>query len=277
VGYTFRIHIKISGGARLDIDTSRHELTPAGVSPSVRLSTGNDEISIEKADTLYLVGGSYASRTDAEDAAAQWRVAVQGALAKLRIWADFGDRVPREPTQQPAHRMLERKFGVPTFEGYHGTLVVEDDPSPFFITGHAAMVQTLSPDRLATALKGALAATRATPQAKDEAAYDLFSASFFETNTEARIVLLTSAVEAFHGRYIAGGHTQALVAFVAAKLPSQQYGGMPSGDFFRHCYRIRGDIVHGKANRLDRAGVVAAAGQLELMAADLLAEPFPAG
>ncbi|WP_328715396.1 hypothetical protein [Nocardia salmonicida] len=277
MGYTFRIHIEISDHARLDIDTSRHELTSAGASPSVRLTTGNDEISIEKADTLYLIGGSYASRSDAEDAAMQWRTAVQGSFAKLRIGADFGDRVPREPTQQPAHRMMEQQFGVPTFEGYHGTLVVEDDPSPSFITGHATMVNTLSPSRLATALKGAFAAPRTSPQAKDEAAYDLFSASFFETNPEARIILLTSAIEAFHGLQLSGPVTRTLQNFVAGQLPMQQYGQMSSSDYFIHCYDIRGDIVHGQANRLDRAGVTAAADELERLVADLLAGPFPAG
>ncbi|MFC9472256.1 hypothetical protein ACFTS5_08685 [Nocardia sp. NPDC056952] len=277
MGYSFRIHIKISGRARLDIATPRHELTPVGASPRVRLSTGNDELTVEKADTLYLIGGSYGSRVDAENAAIRWRIAVQGAFAKLHIGADFGDRVPREPTQQPADRMVQEKFGVPTFQGYHGTLVFADDPSPMFGTGHATGYSAPSADQMATALKGALTAPRTTPRAEDEAAYDLFSASFFESNPEARIILLTSSIEAFHGNQRSGPITRTLETFVATKLPNGQYGGMPSGDFFIHCYHIRGDIVHGQANRLDRAGVTAAAGQLERMVADLLAEPFPAG
>ncbi|MEV0355037.1 hypothetical protein AB0H71_03150 [Nocardia sp. NPDC050697] len=277
MGYSFRTQINISVHTRLDIDAPRHELTPAEASPHVRLSTGNDELTIEKADTLFLIGGSYESRAAAEDAAVQWRIAVQASLAKLRIGADFGDRIPREPTQQPAHRMMEQRFGVPTFEGYNGTLVFEDDPSPVFMTGHATMVHTPSPERLETALKGALAVPRATPQAKDEAAYDLFSASFFESNPEARIVLLTSSVEALHGVRIYRGITDTLVNFVETKLPTKQYNGTASGDFFRYCYEIRGDITHGKANRRGRVEVTAAARQLGLMVSDLLAEPFPAG
>ncbi|WP_329407677.1 hypothetical protein OG563_36755 [Nocardia vinacea] len=224
MGYSFRVHIKVSGWARLGINESRHELTAAGVTPSVRLATGIGEMSIEKADSLYLVGGSYPSRAAAEEGAVQWRTALQGVFAKLRIGADFGDRVPRAPTQQPAHRMMETDLGVRAFEGHHGTLVFEDEPYPVFITGHVSGYNAPSADQLATAIKGALAAPRTTRLARDEAAYDLLSASFFESNPEARIVLLTSAIEAFHGPYVSGGQTQALVTFVASKLPHQQYG-----------------------------------------------------
>ncbi|MBH0781345.1 hypothetical protein [Nocardia bovistercoris] len=276
MGYSFRIHIEVSGHTRLNIDEPQHELTSDGAVPRVVLTT-ESERSIVTAETLFLIGGSYQSRDKAEDEAARWRVALQGSFAKLQVGADFGDRVPREPDQMPAHQLMSANTGARAVAGHHGTIVFEDDPFPRFNTLQAGAVRPVPPDQLATALKGALAAPRTTPMPNDEAAYVLFSASFFESNPEARIILLTSAIEAFHGNQRSGPITRTLENFVATKLPNGQYGGMSSGDFFIYCYNVRGDIVHGQASRLDRAGVTLAADHLERMVADLLSEPFPAG
>ncbi|MFI7188139.1 hypothetical protein ACIBQ0_00270 [Nocardia nova] len=275
MGYSFRIWIKVSSAACLDIDNPRHVLTPEGTQPRVTLATRTAEQKISEADTFFLTGGSYPSLADAEAGAVQWRKVVQGVFTNLRIGADLGDPVPRQPTCNPIHDMMTKEFGTPFFEGHHGVLVFDDDPFPTFMNAEASIVRSMSADQFTTALTSALAVSHTAPSSAEEAAYDLFAASFFESNPEARIVLLTSAVEAFHGVRMTRRITQTLVNFVSTELPNKQYGGMSSGDFFRHCYVIRGDITHGAAQRLDRKRVGSAAAKLELLVADLLAKSFP--
>ena len=186
----------------------------------------------------------------------------------------------------------------------HGTMIYECDPPPTFIaiSGQGLVVGKPGPaltDFLKNTDDGAVTA-------RQETAFELYSASFFVSNADARFTLLMMAIETLIDQEQrseeARDHIRGLIertrdsALPAAEvqsltsslewlflesigqagrglvqsLTSKKYKGIPAVRFFTDCYEIRSALVHGKTPRPLREDVDSMAASLEILVGDLI-------
>lgn len=138
-------------------------------------------------------------------------------------------------------------------------------------------------------------------------AFDLFSASFFQPSADARLLMLTMAVESLldlqRRSDAARAHVGDLIAAtqlnpdlteaernsmcgsltwlleesigqagrrLAKTLEPRTYDDLRPAAFFDRCYEARSRLVHGRGQRPDRSAVDMLAAHLEIVVGDLL-------
>lgn len=148
---------------------------------------------------------------------------------------------------------------------------------------------------------------------RQETAFELYSASFFVDNADARFTLLMMAIETLIDQKqrseAAMDHVRGLIertrdsslpeaevqSMIGAlewlflesigqagrrlvqSLTSKKYNGKPAVSFFTDCYEIRSALVHGGTPRPSRQEVDSRAATLEILVGDLLASSIKCG
>jgi hypothetical protein len=261
---------------------------------------------IKEASALALCGKRACSAEDATHLGERWRDALETAIARLGVGADFGDLGPRSYLSEAGMRLLEHQFGVPrVLNDEPGLSVFTLHPPPTFVSGSAA--GTKSPDETETKAAITLAfASGPHHTPAQRLAFDLYSASFFQPAADARLLMLMMAIETMLDPQdrdeATSAHVREVISLtqeadlpdsqkhsllgslqwmlqesisqsgrrLAASLTGRTYMNQTPQKFFTTCYDLRSRLVHGATARPDFDRVNSAAGQLKLFVGHLL-------
>lgn len=304
--YSFRIRLKLPDNLRIGINSDRWFLTPENSKPEIALRSKKDGLPISESEKLIIIGNGYNSENEAYTAGEEVRDAITLAFARLRIGADFGDRAPRGVVTDAGLRMFEEQTGRRVLNDVHGLMIFEADPPPKFAEIDVSAVVIKGQNKFLEALNIALS-LRLKLRMEHRLAFDLFSASFFEPNVDARLLMLMMAIETLltlRPRSVeVKAHVDELIHFtkespkigneekesligslqwlykesirkagrrLADQLASQKYMDLEPKKFFDHCYDLRSKLIHGYVPRPTRDEVNRVVGELEKFVGDLL-------
>lgn len=303
--YCFRIKLRI--GHRVGFETSDDELELASCDGErVTLRPSADGVHLRDTEWLSVRGESYETREQAQEAAAIWGTRLRLAFSLLRMGADFGLRAPRGGLTEAGLKMVEESSGRRALNDVHGVTVFECDPPPVFASV-SAEGKVGKPVQRFLGLLSAAAETDPTMSAKEELAFDLYSASFFERSADARFLMLMMALETLieqepRGETVAAHVARLVVATkeaddipqteresligslrgleqesvgqagrrLAESLGEREYMGEAPRSFFNRCYELRSALVHGHYPRPEAGEVGTRAANLEGFVGDLL-------
>lgn len=303
--YCFRVRLRLSKRARIQCEAEELVLSEADGGRIV-LRAGGEGGSIHEAEQIALRGGRYATAEDAQRAGEQWLSRLQVALARLRVGADFGLRSPRGGVTEHGLRWFEAMVGQRMLADAPGVLVFECDPPPRFASVSAEAAVGKPVDRFMRFIEAGSDRNVVLGE-REKLAFDLFSASFFETSADARFLLLMMAAEtlieqeqrpeevrAHVARLIDATRESALATDqveslltslewlklesighagrrLAGSLGGREYMAEPAPRFFTRCYELRSQLVHGYFPRPEPGEVGTRAASLEGFVGDLIA------
>ncbi|MBU4213492.1 MAG: hypothetical protein KJ792_02400 [Actinobacteria bacterium] len=260
---------------------------------------------LREAEHIAIRGEGYSSADEAASAGERWKDIVCRALARLHLPADFGERRPHGQLTVAGEQVFSEESGHPVKAEAPGVTVYRCDPELRFIRSEAEVCRRPSPGQSAAVLVAA--AELDLPMApRERLAFDLYSGSFFQPSADARLLMLTMAVETLlvlHPRSAdAQAHVQKLIDATAVAdldqserdslrgslkwlreesigqagkrlaqtLEPRRYAGMTPHAFFTKCYAMRSQLVHGHVPRPDWSDVGLLAAQLEVFVGHLL-------
>lgn len=202
----------------------------------------------------------------------------------------------------------ERQRGRRVLQDVHGTQVFECSPDPLFATWDLDVIVRRSRERL-LGLVAEVEEKNVSWSEREELAFDLFSASFFDPSADGRFLMLMMAVETLaHQEQRAAvvvAHIDHLIAAtrssdlaredrdslsstleelkkesigracrrLAKSLGDRTYVDKSPTAFFRSCYDLRSDLVHGRLPRPTFDQINAVAADFERFVSDLLIVP----
>jgi hypothetical protein len=195
--------------------------------------------------------------------------------------------------------------GTRVLQDVHGTQIYECEPRPAFAEFSLGLIAKRSPERFRAYVAEATEKGVALHE-KEQLAFEVFSGSFFEPTVDGRLLTLMIAVEVLT---VAGQRDEATTAHIdeliastqsaaltpeqteplvnalrglkqesinragqrlAQTLGSRTYLEQSPLDFFRRCYRVRSQLVHGGHPYPTFDVVNTLGGALELFVRDLL-------
>lgn len=268
-------------GPRSDItsDSPDLPLTREPHSVWVRGSKRDDPIKGQK--SLALVGSGYSSEEEAANQAAGARDALIVTFARLGVGAAVGSG-NRGGVSNYVQKGVLKATGHPVVNATDDVLIFDAGTPPLITRGNnATLTMGIQPDRIRLVFKEALA-RRVSLSERERVAYDLWAASFFESNERARFLSLVIAVEALltlearppkalqcvndfveqtksatrltekEKKSLLGSLSNlrqesirsAARRFVGERLGDREFMGTAASDFFITCYDVRSQIVH---------------------------------
>lgn len=301
--YTFRVRFRV-GSSRIQCDDSVTVLAePLADGEDIQIRVVGDGV-IKDADVLAIWGVGYPTQAAANEAGERWTRRVQLALARLGIGGDFGERRPGGGVSDYM-RQQAAAAGIQLINDESGVLVFEPDPAPQFISV-AVRGQVGKPvDRFLRAVRDADRQDLGLSD-QESVAYNLYAASFFQDDADARFMLLMMALETLivpglrdresldHIEKLIGQtansdltppqknplirslenlRTESIGSAgrkLAALLGNRTYMDMLPVEFFAYCYELRGDLVHGADPRPPRNDVDLAAANLDVFVGHLI-------
>lgn len=303
-GFDFRIRFK--PGDRFPFDVEESELLLHEDQETVIKIGAVGRRSIKDANWLYLHGTRYVTEEAAVRAGEHWRGQVERAFAALLVAADFGERSRNGWTSPVVLEHLSKIAGHPVVNDVHGLMTLPADTKVAVqrveATGHVS--------HQIDGLLRAIGSPHNTEQrSAQRLAFDLFSAAKVATSVDASFMLLMMAVESLMQPFDRSREVQALVARLKAEvgaaalarddedrllsvvgglkrasltqqgerlaesLGDRTYMRMQPVQFFKHCYKVRGRVAHGDAERPAQGLMTQLVGGLEQFVADLIAGP----
>jgi len=302
----FRVRFRLCPRVTISSSADHLILDDPAEGKEIKLKPRGDGTLLKDATDLVLLGRAFDTEDDAEEAARHWKGILQKAFSRMNIGADFGGRAPKSTFTTHGLKWLEEGAGQRVLNDVHGISVSECEPPPRFAK---IEIGGISVGRNAERLVEALAAAAERDLAmggQEELAYDLYSASFSESSTDARLSMLMMAVETLiepESRPTAGReHVDRLIAEtrrsglpgteidsiigtlrwareesigqagrkLASRLGDRRYMGELPDEFFKSCYALRSRLFHGHFPRPTREEVDSRAAPLEQFVADLL-------
>jgi hypothetical protein len=308
VTYGFRVRFRLPPTSRFPqtMDDERLDLVSDLPGTSVWLKSSTPDVALKDADGAQLLGAGYESEADAEREGERWRDALQVSLARTGMGADFGHRShPRSFISPETLAALEAEHGRPVLNDEPGVQVFRREPLPIFMSFSASGSKSPLEPMLVEALRIA-SATGPHHDEVETIAFDLYSASFFTTSADARMLMLMMALEtlltleprpeaakrhvgelikATKEAGLSADETASLVSSLkwlenesinhagrrlVATLGDRTYMGLSPVAFFKKCYALRSDLAHGAVPRPDFLEVDKVAANLETMLSHLL-------
>jgi hypothetical protein len=300
--FCFRVPFKMSSRSLLDLPKSVHDLDKV---PHVWLASADPNEPLRDADRIVIRGEGYDTEEAARSAGDRWRDIVCRGLARLHLGADFGERRPHSVLTEAGEQQYSQSLGHPVLSETPGVTTFLCQPAPRFLRMDVEGCRRPSPQQCAAVFFAA--ADRPEPLVQSERlAFDLYSGSFFETSADARLLMLTMAVETLldpkERSQAVREHVQRLIQLtddaplessevasirgsltwlldesigqagrrLARTLEPRRYSGLAPGAFFTKCYGVRSALVHGHAPRPERDEVDLLAADLELFVGHLL-------
>lgn len=262
---------------------------------------------IGETEWLTVRGARYRSHAAAIEAGERWRDVLERALAGLHVPADFGERKAFSSWTNPD--VLNRRsesMGARVMNEVHGLIAFPTGAPVHLISSSASVYVPRSVESLRDAV---LSPSNRRLHAQQRLAFDLYSHAVLAPSPDAKFVLFMMAVEALMTPFdrsepvhrvveglrsvilsagLSDAERDALLSHVgqakrasfrqqgerlAASLGDRRYGGMPVREFFVHCYKLRGRLVHGDAERPSQDEVTRRAAHLRTFVGDLIAGP----
>lgn len=305
MSFCFRLRFKL--GDTVEIKTTSSQLVLSkDPSELVILKPRAQELTLSDARQLILSGERYGSEEEASEAAVRWRAHLQAALARCNVGADFGERAPQGAFTQHGLAMVAGESGSRVLNDVHGTSVFACEPQPVFASMGPFRAKVGKPaERLSEAIRSARQRGVALSD-REQLAYDLYSASFFQSSADARFVLLMMALETLLDPQ---DRSPEVLAHVDTLLAATRRSGLPDNEvnsivgsltymrkesigqagrrlvqalgerrymderptqFFTRCYAMRSQLVHGHYPLPTRTEVDRRAASLELFVSHLL-------
>ena len=306
VSFGFRIRFKFSTAARLPLTEPRWVLHHAS-DISIFMVSLDEAQPIAEATDAALFGSGYATPDDAGDAGNHWRSILVVALARLNVGVDFLERSPalEGRATQYGLELLAQEHGRPVVNDRPGVLVYEE-PRPLFAAFEANAEVKPSMRRASATFEAAAALPELEVTDAERLAFDLYGASFFESNTDARLLMVMMAVEALIDQQprthasrelvrdlmrqvresdLEEGETNSIIGAMkwleyesigqagrhaVGVLGNRRYMGLSASKFFTRCYELRSALVHGHQKRPAGSEVDVAASNLQLMVGEIL-------
>lgn len=307
---SFIIWLKLPDRQRIGIDSDKLLLTPENSMPEIVLRSKPQGAPIAGANELVLCGNGYSSEKEALTQGEQLKDVLILALSHSHIGADFGDRAPRGCATDYCLRMLEQGTGKRVLNYVPGVMTFETESAPLILRAQTGIVMTHVQKKFEPAFHRAFQ-LRTKLRPADRLAFDLFSASFFETSADARLLMLMMAVETLLDPSPRSNeaklHVDELIRLtkdspilskkekkpiisslewlykesigqagrkLADRLGGRRYMNKTAKEFFTYCYGLRSALVHGNLPRPKRDDIDLAAANLESFVGDLLSGPL---
>lgn len=304
--WCFRIRLHVAPISGLTGDQAELSLDE---SETVILRSGDLPKPLGDTETWLVLGSGFEDAAAAVDAAGYWSGILELVFARLRIGADFGRRAAQGGFTAAGLDWVasQARTDRPFLNDTHGTIVYPCEPRPMFARmgpGQGRVLQ--SPETLQAATRSAVR-LGVRPSDVESLAFDLFGASFFELNQDARFLMLMMSLETMikpqSRPQEVRRHVDSLIAStlesglstnqiqsikgslewlydesigqagrrLAGTLEPRRYGESSPTAFFTTCYQLRSQLVHGTHPRPARDEVGRLAANLEVFVADLLA------
>lgn len=305
MSYCFRFKVRLGARSRLDLEDDQSLVLRDHTVGSVTMTRSTGTSSSNGCE-FAVTCRSFPTAEAAQEAGDATRDRLRTALAAAGLPMDFGERRPRSSFTQIALTEMEAVGGRRVMNDAYETLVFEEghvDPLFAAIEGGNLSVTRRS-ESLADCYEEAQANDWRLTE-KQTLAYDLYAASFEETNPDARLVLLTSALEALshresrseeakgflqetlerlyssslskeEKRALAQGIGQLRTESISsagrrlAKSSDAEAGGRGEA-VFKRAYQIRSRLVHADIKRPSRDEVGKAAAETEALTRSVLA------
>jgi hypothetical protein len=302
--HCFRVPFNMSELSLLGVTEPEYELQKDGGQRVWLVSTVVEQ-PLSEATSLTIRGEGYASDAQALTEGERWRDVVSRALARLHLAADFGDRRPFGGLTTEGKELLSAQKGQPMESDMPGVTTFPCSPQPLFVRFDAKGCRRPSPEQNQRAFVEA--AILGEPfRGPERLAFDLFSGSFFQPSADARLLMLTMAVETLldlqSRSHAAREHVQTLIAAtesarlnpaerdsligsirwlfdesigqagrrLAETLEPRRYMGLSPSAFFTRCYSMRSSLIHGSVPRPERNDVDSLAANMEVFVGHLL-------
>lgn len=294
----------MSPGSLLDLPANVHELHDQH-GHRVWLASEEPEKALRDALRVVIRGEGFDSEASARTAGEGWRDVVCRALARLHLGGDFGERRAYGQLTEAGEQWLTAEFGHPVKSDIPGLTVFACDPALKFVRSEAEGCRRPSTERSAAVFVASAELSHPLSPV-ERLAFDLYSGSFFQPSADARLLMLTMAVETLlvlQPRSVAAqAHVQLLIEAtqaadltraerdslkgslswlfdesigqagrrLASTLEPRRYADCPPSAFFTKCYDMRSALVHGRVPRPKRAEVDSLAAVLEMFVGHLL-------
>jgi Apea-like HEPN len=305
MSWCFRLRFDLSKRVKLEFDGAEWVIVDND-STQVVMHPADGSKTIAEAKRLSLHGGSYGTKSLAAVAGERWRDWLILAFSNINVGVDFGDRAPPGEFTSYALAVASSAAETQVLKDVHGLMTYECDPRPVFLrVGPITGIVSSPHERLVEALNRAIAA-EATLTPRGRLAYDLYSASFLESNTDARFVMLMMAVETLIELQARSAEAQELVnklidltrnsglstkeiasiqgalrwlrqesinqagRRLASTLRGRTYGEEDPETFFVRCYDLRSRLVHGATPRPMTSEIGLRAAYLEHFVSNLI-------
>lgn len=305
MSYCFRVRFRLS---RVRIHSDAEELLLHKDGDERVLLQPTTNVALQHAELLALRGERYATEVDARHEGERWASRLRVGFARLGIGADFGERSHRGMVMRAGLQMMERMTGERVLADAPGVLVFECDPPPRWASVGPISPQVGKPvERVLRVLRAAAERDLAFNE-RETLAFDLYSASFSETHSEPRFLLLMMAVETLveqqeRGEAVANHVNDLIDQTRNAQLPAPEIDSLVGSldalkkesvgragrrlaasvgdrrymdgqetalECFTRCYEMRSQLVHGHFPRPEIGDVSVRAAALERFVGDLL-------
>lgn len=308
MGFTFRIRVNRCLHHTIDTDESSLIIQNED-NKSVVLSGTPENKPLRDSSKFMLIGSGYATDSEAYGEGVIHLNALLIAFAASRVGVDFGARTTTGIFTQHGLKMFGEANKTRLLNDTHGLTVYESEPVPRFISTNATHVSAVDSEAFCNDLRRAIQ-TKPQLTVNEQISFALFHASYFQPAVDSIFILRIMAIEALitqnnrsaealelvntlldiannsnlqdaelnsikgslnHLRYESIG--QAGKRFVAQRLgDGKRYNGMAPSDFFKNCYNMRSQLVHGNIPQPTFSEVGTAAAHLELFVSDLLTQ-----
>jgi hypothetical protein len=303
-GYAFRLRLLLPERRSITTDASELRLSPV---EDVRLVALGGVEQLSKAKKVALIGRGYRSEEAAREGARRWRGRLERSLAFMQFGVDFGDRAPSGGLGSIYQTQLEAEHGRPILYDDHGALVFKETPWPRFVRIDLDLATGAPVDILTAATEKARQLDLTMPE-REVLAYDLFAASFFQIGSDARYLMLMTALEALIDPQArprsSVEHVERLIKLtrdsdlsedeissmvgslrrlqdesigqagrrLSERLGDRRYkdGTETAAQFFSRCYTLRSNLVHGHIPRPAEGEIGLRAANLEVFLGHLL-------
>lgn len=305
--YSFRIRINRSNRNFIDSDLTEIRIPSQDAGLALFLRSASHGKSIKEAEQLVLVGEGFPSKEAAWEAGQRFEEVFMIALTKGRIGADFGYRAPKTFFTVHGLEELLPSAERPSLNNIHGLMVYPSEPKPQFVAwGPFSLNRGVTVETFHAEF-GAAAQRNRRLSDQERVAIVLFNSSFFEAGADARILLLTMAIEALikparkspeairhvdafikkikessmqkseQDSLVSGlrnlrdeSITKAGQRLAKEKLGNKRYEGQSASAFFAKVYKLRSKLVHGSTPLPTYEEIGRTAAALELFVSDLL-------
>ena len=316
--FAFRLRFVLGNHVRINVFQPEWVLSEEATGEFVRVKAlipadpeaDVEPLTIEASQGLALWGSPYASDGQARSAGERWGSFLQVAFARMNIGADFGRRAAHSAFTQAGLDALEGQHGRSFANDVHGLITFKMESQPIFAAQSVDFWLGKQPALLATAVQWARASVYQASE-QETLAFDLYSASFFESSADARYMMLMMAIETLMKQQDrsteAVAHVASLVAATkssalpsteiaslvsslswlkreslksagrrlsAERLGEREYMSQPAVKFFSDSYDFRSTLAHGSTPRPAREEVDLRAAELERFVGDLLSGPL---
>lgn len=309
MSYSFRVRCRFPPTDKLNVEGNRYVLGLNDADIEIELRSIEPNTELKRACDAAFVASGFDSDESARAFGLEWIAHLKRASARCRFALDFGDRSPTALIFDSGLKWLEQKWGQRVVHDPKGLSVYVTNPPPRFArVSNPSISRGIPIERFESALVQVLARPRELSRAEC-LAYQLYADSFFAGSADARFLSLMIAVEALitleprpdesrehvevlillttENDQLSKNEKQSMIGalrwlqnesinqagrrLVTGLLGSRTYGHRKASRFFTDCYSLRSRLVHGSDEFPSRETIGSAAGQLELMVADLLA------